>query len=173
MTTLTQTMAPTSDRFRDRVAMADRIMLAITVYSMGLALYTVYEWGIELAAMRLVLDGAALGALTAIFVVPILLGLTLTRGYRRLGGAGLICASYLMGLGLWCFSLYAGWHLAGPAATLGGVACAGFGVVPVAIVGALVHAEWLMAAVLAGCAILALAVRRFGCAVVRSAARPD
>ena len=40
------------DRFHARLALADRIMLALVIYSMGLALYAVYQWGIIPASTR-------------------------------------------------------------------------------------------------------------------------
>jgi hypothetical protein len=153
--------------FRERVALADRIMLAITVYSMGLGLYAVYQWGFERAATRVLLDWAALGGMTLIFVVPVLAVFTLSARWRRRAGAGLVCAAYVVGFGLWCFALFIGWDYAGAAAALTGVVCGGVGVIPVAAVGALAHGDWDLGMGIVVTAILTVAVRRYGCVAIR------
>jgi hypothetical protein len=154
------------DRFRDRMALADRILLAMVVCSMALALYAVAQWGMDVASTRVLFDGMMAGGLTAILAVPVLLTMVLMKRSPRLAGAGLVCAAYVVGMGLWCFSLVVAWDYAGSIAALVGVAAAGIGVVAVAVAGALAHGELLMAAGLMGAAGLVVALRRFGCAVV-------
>jgi len=150
------------DRFTERLALVDRILLALFVYSMGIALYAIYLWGFDLAYMRLLFDAIGGSFLTAILVYPVLLVMVAANWHRRVAGAGMVCASYVLGFGLWCFATFMAWVFAGTVATLAGVAALGIGVVPVAMVGALLRGEWLMPLLLVAISALVVTSRRFG-----------
>jgi hypothetical protein len=76
------------------------------------------------------------------FTLFILLPLTIFRRTRAFAGSGLIIASYIFGLNLWCFSFILTLALWGFAAVIIGLMIAGVGVVPVALLATGFNAEW-------------------------------
>lgn len=150
-------------RFRSRVATLDRAFLGVTIFATLQSAYYIWAWGFDSAFSRLIGDGLGFGILVSIFLVPALLLATLyprTR-VRRTALAGLLFSSYAMGYGLWCFSVLVAWETAGKAATIAGVAAGVVGVIPVAIVGAILDGSLAGAAGIAAVAALTVTLRRF------------
>ena len=162
MDSMTPSSSQASDRFRSRLARADRILLALLICSMCYGLYAAYKRGFDMAFVDLFGDSALLAVFVALIVVPVLLVMAGANWHRRLAGAGLVVSSYVVGFGLWCGSVWVASVFAGTVATVIGIAAVGIGVIPVAIVGSLAHGEWLAAAVIVAATALVVVTRRFG-----------
>jgi hypothetical protein len=89
-----------------------------------------------------VLPWAFLASGIAIFIfVPIGLALCIFRRSRSVGAAGLFVSSYIAGFTLWLWAFITARTLAGMIWLIIGLGFAGLGVVPIAIIAALIHGE--------------------------------
>ncbi len=95
------------------------------------------------------------------FTLFVLLPLALFRRTRAFAGSGLIIASYIFGLNLWCFSFILTLALWGVIAVIIGLVIAGVGIVPVALLATGFSAEWTRFI-----DIIILLVLTFGCRFV-------
>ena len=154
-----------NDGLRNGLAIVDRAMLALLVLAMAGTMLLLLGQGIYVTSNRVLTDGLAFGAFTALIVVPLLLVMVAANVKRRWAGAGLVCSSYVVGFGLWCVSVFLAWQYAGIILTTAGAAVAGIGTVAVAAGGLLVHGEWLGALGIVAATAVVIAVRRFGKAV--------
>lgn len=82
--------------------------------------------------------------LIALAIVPICLLLAIPRSTRAWGGLGLVLSSYAVGFCLWLWCLVVAFQLAGVFWLIVGLFLAGVGVVLVAAVASLLHAEWFV-----------------------------
>jgi MFS family permease len=78
----------------------------------------------------------------AVFVLGGLIGL-LIRRCRGACGSILFCASYVIGLDVYVWSLVLVFHIWGLVMMIIGLLIAGFGVVPMAILATAIHGDWI------------------------------
>lgn len=74
----------------------------------------------------------------------ILLPISITRKNRKIGFAGLLVSSYLIGLLLWSWSFLFVYSIWGWTAIIIGLIIAGIGVVPIAIIALIFNSQWLV-----------------------------
>ena len=110
----------------------------------------VYPWVIKVAAVVIFL------------VIPVSLLLAVFRTTRGIAGIGLFSSSYIIGLSLWIWSLIVAYVLAGVFWMIVGILLGGIGVVPIALIAALLKSEWATAGQIAIVAIVVFALRAFG-----------
>jgi len=94
-------------------------------------------------------------------VVPISLLLSIFKKTRGIGSIALITVSYIWGLFLWVWSLIIAYNLADVFWLVVGFLLAGIGVVPIALIAALIAGEWATAGQIVIIGIAVIAVRLF------------
>src|SRR5580704_10059585 len=80
--------------------------------------------------------------LVLVICVLVLVPMSIFRRSRKLAALGLYSASYVFGVGAWIYALTVAFNIWGMWAVTIGIALAGIGVVPVAMLAAFFHSEW-------------------------------
>ena len=100
--------------------------------------------------------------IATIVLVPVSFLLAVFRSARPWAGLGFTLASYAWGLDVWLSCVIAAYYLAGVVWMIIGVCFAGIGIVPVAIIAALVRGEWFTGIFLAVSVAIAYGLRMLG-----------
>ena len=130
-------------RFRDTLEAIGGCLMYLAFLAVFGVLIMMFFWGAGwLASIILPVSGWI--TLIALALVPICLVLSIPRVTRGWGGLGLVLCSYAIGLCLWLWCLVVAYQLAGMFWLVVGLFMAGVGVVLVAAIAALLHAEWLI-----------------------------
>jgi len=79
---------------------------------------------------------------TAVVCLVVLLPMLVSRRLRVYGAVGLVYASYVFGFGCWVYSVEVAYKTLGLFWTLFGLGCFGVGVLPVALLGAIIQSRW-------------------------------
>ncbi len=137
------------------------ILIFAVLLSMGLLLIKGGAWVSELLCPFLL--QLSTGAL-AIGVV-VLFPMSFIRRTQSLSGRGLIFVSYLFGFTLWTLSFSTTYNLWGGFALLVGLALAGVGVVPMAIIATLLKGMWPLCGKLIFLGLLTWGTRVLGLSV--------
>jgi hypothetical protein len=98
----------------------------------------------------------------AVYGLPLLILLALTRATRPAASFGFVIASYLFGITLWIWALLFVLYTWGWFAVIVGLGMAGVGVVPIALLAAVLRAEWSILGQLALGLVLTFGCRAFG-----------
>ena len=98
-------------------------------------------------------------AIAFVLCVVIFLPLCLFRATRMVSAIGFLISSYVFGASAWFAGLLGSYTYFGLVGTVLALCFFGFGVVPVGIIGALVHSDWMAAGLLFGGLILTFGTR--------------
>lgn len=109
------------------------VVVVLALQGMGWIAKNIHPW------TALAAEIAGLG------IVPLSLLLAIFRKTRAISTVGLLISSYVIGLGLWIWSLIIAYNFAGVAWLIIGLVFVGIGVVPVALVAAAISGGWSIA----------------------------
>ncbi|MDD5501180.1 MAG: hypothetical protein PHH57_05810 [Candidatus Omnitrophica bacterium] len=127
------------------------ILLAVLLMKGGIWLSAIiYPW----------LNGISL--LTFLLCLFILLPLAIFRRTRAVSGIGLVISSYIFGITLWVYAFLLSYTFWGLIGLLIGLAFFGVGIVPIAMLAAIIHGDWWLLAELFFSVLLAFGSRLFG-----------
>lgn len=107
-----------------------------------------------------------------LLVLPLLLILAAPRRTRGFAGAGFYACSFVFGVTLWIWSLLYTLTTWGWFAVIIGVLMGGVGIVPIAMLAALFHAQWMILGQLFLCVAVVFACRAFGLFLIAKASEP-
>lgn len=124
-------------------------LLVLLFRGMGWITENVYPWTIVISQIALFI------------IMPISLILSIFRKTRGLGSVGILISSYTWGLSLWVWSLIIAYSLAGTFWLIFGILLGGIGIVPIALIAALIASKWFIALQITLSAIVIFAVRGF------------
>ena len=98
-------------------------------------------------------------AIAFLFCLIVFLPLSLFRKTRSLSSVGFLISSYIFGASAWFAGLLASYIYCGAFWTVLALFAFGVGVVPLGIIGALVHTDWMAAGLLFGGLVLTYGAR--------------
>jgi hypothetical protein len=117
------------------------ILLGIAIFGGLLLLAAFYIEGAVWATVKLtpVVEWANFLSFVAVILLILPAFIRKSRGFAAIG---YMLASYIFGISLWMYGLIVAYALWGTAGVVVGLVLMGVGVVPVAVVAALLHGEW-------------------------------
>ena len=154
-----QAEQPTTSKWRDIAASIGGWLLYLTFGFGGIALLLLFFQGVGWIRDNVYPWSTLAAGIAALAVVPISILLAIFRKSRGIGAIGLLISSYVIGLGLWIWSLIVVYEFAGVFWLIVGVVIGGIGVVPVAFIAALFFREWSIAGQILIAAIFVYGVR--------------
>lgn len=83
-----------------------------------------------------------LAAVALIVLLPCSLLLAIFKKTSAVAGIGLLITFFTLGISVWLWSVLLAHSLAGIAWMIAGIVCLGVGVIPIAMIAAMFHAEW-------------------------------
>jgi hypothetical protein len=111
--------------------------------------------------------------LAMLALIPVSFVLSIIRRTRPLGGLGLYIASYMLAFTTWLWCLGLARELVGIVGMIIGLLLLGIGIIGAAFIGALIHAEWALASVIAAMFAAIFVLRIIGTKLVESAPAPE
>jgi hypothetical protein len=136
--------------------------IALLVVVGGLFLIVLMARGVVWAADKAMPWLVKASVITFLICVFVLLPLCISRKTRGFAGVAYVYASYIFGLMLWAYSCLFVVFAWGYGGLIVGLMFAGIGVVPMALVAALFHAEWSVLGELVVSIVLTFGTRILG-----------
>lgn len=149
----------TTSRRRDIAGSIGGWLLYLTFGFGGIALLLLFFQGVGWIRANIYPWSSLAAEIAALAVVPISILLAIFRRSRGIGAIGLLISSYVIGLGLWIWSLIVVYVFAGLFWLIVGVVIGGIGVVPIAFIAALLFREWSIAGQILIAAIFVYGIR--------------
>jgi len=156
-----QETPPTSSRWKEAATSIGGCLLYLTFGLGGLVLLVFLILGAGWIKDNVYPWSTLAAGVAAVVVVPASLLIAIVRKSRHIAAIGLLVSSYVIGIGLWIWSLIVAAELAGIFWLAVGILLGGIGVVPVAFIAALLSLEWSIAGQILIVAIAVYIIRAF------------